>query len=342
MALPFLKEVELKRAAGWSVAAFVLSTSGAPATAADARAASTSLERGYPIKPMRIIVTSTPGSGPDIIARLIGQKLMEAWGQQVVVDNRAGASGAIGAEIASRSAPDGYTLMIATAQHAITAGLFEKLNYDLIKDFSPVSHMASTPFILVVNPSVPAATVRELVALANSRPGKLHYGSGGSGSPPHLAAEMFKSMTGIEILHVPYKGVTPALTDTVGGQVQMTFSVIPACLPLVRAGKVRAVGVTSPKRTPLVPDLPTISESVPGYEFIGWYGLVAPARTPREIISKLNGEVVKILKTPEFQEKITGLGAEPVGSTPEELASFMRVELAKMRKAVKASGARPD
>jgi tripartite-type tricarboxylate transporter receptor subunit TctC len=202
--------------------------------------------------------------------------------------------------------------------------------------------MASTPFMLVVNPSVAASSVRELVALAQSRPGKLHYGSGGSGSPPHLAAEMFRSMTGMEIVHVPYTGVTPALTDTVGGQVQMTFSVIPACLPLVRSGKVRALGVTSRERTLLVADVPTLAESVPGYEFVGWYGLVTPAGTRREVVGRLNAEVMKALKTPEFQEKLSALGAEPIGSAPQELASFMRAEMDKMRKAVKASGARSD
>jgi len=293
----------------------------------------------YPTKPIRVIVTSTPGSGPDIMARLIGHKLTEAWGQQIVVDNRAGASGTIGADIAARSTPDGYTLMIMTAQHAIVASMFEKLNYDLVKSFSPISLVASTPFILVVNPSVRATSVKELVALAKSKPGSLHFGSGGSGSPPHLSAEIFKSMTGIDLVHVPYKGVTPALTDTVSGQVQMTFAVIPACLPLIKTGKVRALGVTSAKRTPLVPDLPTISESVPGYEFIGWYGLVAAGKPPPEIISKLNVEVVRAVKTSELQERISSLGAEPIGSAPPELASHIRAQMHKMQLAVKASGA---
>ncbi|MCU1376730.1 MAG: hypothetical protein JWO68_4016 [Actinomycetia bacterium] len=296
----------------------------------------------YPSKPIRIIATTTPGSGPDIIARLVGQKLTEAWGQVVVVEPRPGASGMIGAEIAARASPDGYTFMISTSQHAIVNAMYEKRTYDLIRDFSSVSLMASTPFILVVNPSVQAASIKELVALAKAKPSQLQYGSGGSGSPPHLAAEIFKSMTAVEILHVPYKGVTPALNDTVAGHMQMTFSVIPACLSLVKAGKVKALGVTSAKRTPLVPDLPTIAESVPGYEFIGWYGLVAPATTSPAIISKLNGEVVKALKTAEFQERLSALGAEAIGTPPQALDAFTRAQVEKMRKAVKDSGARPD
>ena len=299
-------------------------------------------ESRYPAKPIRIIATTTPGSGPDIIARLLGQRLTEAWGQPVVVEPRPGASGMIGAEIASRASPDGYTFMIATSQHAIVQSMYEKRGYDLIRDFTPVSLMASTPFLLIVNASVPAGSLKELIALAKSKPAQLKYGSGGSGSPPHLSAEIFKSMTGVDMLHVPYKGVTPALNDTVAGHVQMTFSVIPASIALVKSGKVKALGVTSAKRTQLVPDIPTIAETVPGYEFIGWYGLMAPAKTPAAIISKMNAEVVKVLKTAEFHERLSGLGAEPIGTTPQELGTFMREQVEKMRRAVKESGARPD
>lgn len=296
----------------------------------------------YPNKPIRIIATTTPGAGPDIIARLIGQKLTEAWAQPVIVEPRPGASGMIGAEIAARASPDGYTLMIATAQHAIVNAMYEKRTYDLIKDFSPITLIASTPFILVVNPSVLVSSVQDLIALARSKPALLKYGSGGSGSPPHLAAEIFKLLTAIDILHVPYKGVTPALNDTVAGHVQMTFSVIPACIALVKAGKVKALGVTSVRRTPLVPDLPTIAESVPGYEFIGWYGLMTPAKTPAAVIARINAEVVKSLKTPEFEERLSALGAEAIGSTAPALAQFTREQLEKMRRAVKDSGAKPE
>jgi tripartite-type tricarboxylate transporter receptor subunit TctC len=298
--------------------------------------------QGYPTRPIRIIALSSPGSGPDIVGRLIGSKLTEAWGQQVIVDTRPAATGIVGTEIASRSAPDGHTLLIVTSQAVIVSVMYDKLNYDLIKDFAPISLMASTPFILAVHPSVQAASIKELIALAKSKPGQLRYGSGGSGSPPHLSAEIFRSMTGIEVLHVPYKGITPAMIDTVAGQVQFLISVIPAVLPTVRSGKLRPLGVTSAKRTSLVPEVPTIAETVPGYEFIGWYSLVAPAKTPPAILAKINIEVVKALKTQEFKERFSGLGAEPLGSTQKELAAYLPVQMEKMRKAVKESGARPD
>ena len=298
--------------------------------------------QNYPTRPIRIIALSSPGSGPDIVGRLIGSKLTEAWGQQVIVDTRPGATGIIGAEIAARAAPDGHTLVIITAQAPIVSAMYEKLPYSLLRDFSPISLMASTPFLLVVHPSVAATSVRELIELAKARPGQFRYGSGGSGSPPHLSAEIFKSMTGIDIVHVPYKGVTPALMDTVGGQVHMVICVIPAALPTVRSGRVRALGVTSANRTPIAPELPTIAETVPGYEFIGWYSLFAPAKTPAGLLAKLNAEVVKALKTPDFQERLTALGAEPIGSTQRALAEFLPLQMEKMRKAVKESGARPD
>jgi len=305
-------------------------------------AAATAAEQAYPTRPIRIIALSSPGSGPDIVGRLIGSKLTEAWGQQVIVDTRPAATGIVGTEIASRAAPDGHTLLIVTSQAIIVSVMYDKLNYDLLKDFAPISLVASTPFILAVNPSVQATSVKELIALAKSKPGQLRYGSGGSGSPPHLSAEIFRSMTGISVLHVPYKGVTPAMIDTVAGQVQFLISVIPAVLPTIRSGKLRPLGVTSAKRTNLVPEVPTIAETVPGYEFIGWYSLVAPAKTPPAILAKLNGELVKVLKTPEFQERFSGLGAEPLGSTQKELAAYLPIQMEKMRKAVRESGARPD
>ncbi len=298
--------------------------------------------QNYPTRPIRIIALSSPGSGPDIVGRLIGQKFTEAWGQQVIVDTRPAATGIVGTEIASRAAPDGYTLLIVTSQAVIVSVMYDKLNYDLLRDFAPISLVASTPFILAVHPSVQAHSIKELIALAKSKPGQLRYGSGGSGSPPHLSAEIFRSMTGIDILHIPYKGVTPAMIDTVAGQVQFLISVIPAVLPTVRSGKLRPLGVTSAKRTSLVPEVPTIAETVPGYEFIGWYSLVAPAKTPQPILAKLNAELVKVLKTPEFQERFSGLGAEPLGSTQKELAAYLPQQMEKMRKAVKDSGAKPD
>jgi tripartite-type tricarboxylate transporter receptor subunit TctC len=220
--------------------------------------------------------------------------------------------------------------------------MYEKLPFNLIRDFAPITLVASTPFILAVHPAVPVTSVKELVALAKSKPGALRYGSGGSGSPPHLSAEIFKSMTGTDMLHVPYKGITPAMIDTVAGQVQMLISVIPAVLPTIKSGRLRALGVTSAKRTALVPDVPTIAETVPGYEFIGWYSLFAPAKTSPGVINKLNAEIVRSLNTPEFRERFTALGAEPATSTPQALAAYLREQTEKMRKAVKDSGARPD
>jgi tripartite-type tricarboxylate transporter receptor subunit TctC len=296
----------------------------------------------YPARPIRIIALSSPGSGPDIVGRLIGSKLTEAWGQQVIVDPRPAATGIVGSEIAAKAAPDGHTLVIITSQAVIVSVMYEKLTYNLIRDFAPITLVASTPFILAVHPSVPAHSVKELVALAKSKPGALRYGSGGSGSPPHLSAEIFKSMTGTDMLHVPYKGITPAMVDAVAGQVQMLISVIPAVLPTIKSGRLRALGVTSAKRTALVPDLPAIAESVPGYEFIGWYSLFAPAKTPADIVNKLNAEIAKALQTAEFRERFTALGAEPRASTPPELADYLKGQTAKMRKAVQDSGARPD
>jgi len=300
------------------------------------------MAQAYPSRPIRIIALSSPGSGPDIVGRLIGSKLTEAWGQQVIVDPRAAATGIVGTEIASKAAPDGHTLVIVTSQAVIVSVMYEKLPFNLIRDFAPITLVASTPFILAVHPAVPATSVKELVALAKSKPGALRYGSGGSGSPPHLSAEIFKSMTGTDMLHVPYKGITPAMIDTVAGQVQMLISVIPAVLPTIKSGRLRALGVTSAKRTALVPDMPTIAETVPGYEFIGWYSLFAPAKTSPGVINKLNAEIVRSLNTPEFRERFTALGAEPATSTPQVLAAYLREQTEKMRKAVKDSGARPD
>lgn len=296
----------------------------------------------YPAKPIRIIALSTPASGPDIVGRLIGQKLTEAWGQQVIVDTRPGASGIIGAEIGANAAPDGHTLVIVTSQAAIVSAMYAKLPYHLARSFAPVTLMASTPFLLAVHPGLAANSVQELVALAKARPGQLRYGSGGSGSPPHLSVEIFRSMTGIDVVHVPYKGVTPAMQDTVAGQVHLVFSVIPAVLTTVRAGRLRALGITSARRSPLVPDVPAIAETVAGYEFIGWYALVAPAKTPDAILDRLNAQVVQALKTPEFQERFASLGAEPLGTSRSEAAQFIREQMDRMRIAVKTSGAKPD
>ncbi len=322
--------------------ALALNSIALPAVAAVGRGASTNPAQAYPNRPIRMVVPNTAGSGLDAVSRLVGRKLTEAWGQQVVIDNRAGAGGNIGTEIVAKAAPDGYTLLMMTSLNPIQFAMYAKHNYDLIKDFSPISLIASAPFVLVVNPSVAATSIKELIALARAKPGYLNYGSPGSGSSSRLAAEVFKSMTGINLVHVPYKGTTPVVIDTMAGQLHLAVLVATAVLPSIRAGKLRALGVTSLKRTPLAPDLPAISESVPGYEWGGWYGLAAPAGTPGAIIVKLNVEQIKMLNTVEFREQLSSLGADPLGTTPEEYALHIRTQLEKMRRAIKMSGARPD
>ncbi len=296
----------------------------------------------YPAKPLRIIVMNTPGSGADIVTRLIAAKMSESLGQQVVVDNRAGASGNIGAEIAARAAPDGYTLAMITSQQPNVVALYEKLPYDLVQDFAPISLLASAPYFLIVHPSVAATNIKELIALAKSKPGTLSYGSAGSGSAPHLATAVFNSMAGINLLHVPYKGTTPALTDTMAGQIQLTVLVAPLVLPAVKAGKVRALGVTSSKRSALAPEIPTVAESVPGYEWSGWYGLVVPAKTSAAIIAQLNTQQNQATKNPEFKERLAGVGAEPIGGTPQEYGAHIRTQLDKMKLAIKLAGVRVE
>ena len=317
-----------------SAIALLVALTGATGDAAAAAA--------YPARPIRIVVASAPGSGPDIVTRLIGRKLAETWQQQIIADNRTGAGGNVGAEIVAHAVPDGYTLLMATASQPIGAALYAKLNYDLTRDFVPVSLVASTPFVLVVNPAVPANSVAELIALAKAKPGFLRYGSGGSGTPPHLCAEILKSSAGLDIVHVPYKGVTPALTDLLGGQVQLVFSVVPSALPLIQTNKLRALGVTSAKRTSLAPELPTIAESLPGFEVIGWYGLLAPTGTPADVVARLNAAVIAALKNPELRERFVALGADPLGTTPQVFAQFIQNELSKWGKAVKDSGARVE
>jgi len=296
----------------------------------------------YPSRPVRIVVPNTAGSGADVVARLVANRLTQTLGQQMVIDNRAGASGGIGTEIVSRAVPDGHTLLMITSQQANNAALSSRLPYDLVKDFSHVSLLASTPLILVVNPSLPANNMRELVALAKARPGQLNYGTPGAGTAGHLATELMRSMAGIEIVHVPYKGTTPALTDTMAGQLQLTVLVATAVMPSLKGGKIRALGVTSAKRSQLAPDLPALAETIPGYEWTGWYGLAAPAATPREIIARLNAEQLQMLKSAEFRERLAELGADTLGSTPQEYTDHIRRQIEKMRLAVKVSGLRVE
>lgn len=296
----------------------------------------------YPSKPIRIIIPSAPSSGPDVVSRLIGTKLTEAWGEQVVADNRPGAAGNIATEIASKATPDGYTLLMSTSQQISGPLFFANLPYDLTRDFLPICLIASTPYVLSVHPSVAAASVKELIALAKAKPGTLHYGSSGMGGAPHLAAEMLKAMAGIDLVHVPYKSVVYALIDVMGGQIQLAFSVMPAALPMIKQGKLKALGVTSLKRTSLAPELGTIAESVPGYEYIGWYGLVAPLKTPNAIIAKLNGETLKALPSNEIKEKLHAMGAEAIGTSPHEFATFMSRQIEIIGKIIQAAGLRSN
>ena len=293
----------------------------------------------YPTRPIRLIVPFATGGGNDTIARVVGQKLSARLSQQVIVDNRAGAGGVIGAELAARAAPDGYTLFLGgVGSHAINPNLHERLPYDPIKDFAPISLLASAPLILVVHPSLPANSAQELIALARAKPGKLNYASNGNGSSSHLAAEMFASMTGIDIVHIPYKGLSPALTDLLGGQVQLMFSSVVAILPHVQSGKLRALAVSGAKRLSLMPDLPTIAEAgVPGYQTSSWYGILAPTGTPKDIVSRLNAEIVKTLAEPDVRKALAGEGADPVGNSPEEFAIYIQAEKDRLGKLIRNS-----
>ena len=297
----------------------------------------------YPSKPIRMIVPFAPGGGTDILARIIGQQLADAWGQAVNVENRAGASGNLGTELVARSVPDGHTLVMAINTHAVNASLYSKLPFDPVKDFAPVILTATTANILVVHPSVPANSVQELIALAKAQPGKLNYASGGSGTTSHLAAELFKTMAGVEMVHVPYKGGGAAYTDLISGQVQLYFVGIPGTLQYLKAGRLRALGVTTLRRSPAAPEVPTIAESgLPGFSATTWWGILAPAGTPQPIIARIDFEVARILKLPEVRAKLDAQGFEPVASTPESFGAFMRSEIELWARAVKASGARAE
>lgn len=298
----------------------------------------------YPAKPLRFVVAFPPGGGTDIIARSIAQKLAERIAQQVVVDNRPGAGGNIGTDMVAKSAPDGYTLLMGSAGPlAINASLFGKMPFDPIKDLAPVTLAASTPNVLVVHPSLKAATVNDLIALAKARPGEINFASSGHGTPAHLAGELFNSMAGVKMVHVPYKGAAPALSDLLGGQVQLMFSTMPPALPHVKDGKLRALAVTSAKRSPAAPGLPTVDEiALQGFEANTWHGVVVPARTPSAIVARLNREIVAILHLPDVVERLSGQGAEPVGSTPREFAAYIRAETLKWARVVRESGAKAE
>ena len=298
----------------------------------------------YPSRPIRIIAQFQPGTSTDILARVIAQKLTEAWGQQVVVDNRPGAGGIVGTEIGARAAPDGYTLtMGVSSAFGINPTLYTKLSYDAIRDFAPITNIALTPQTLVANPSFAAKSVKELVAAAKAKPGGINYASLGSGSTSHLTMEMFKSVAGIQLNHVPYKGSPAAHADVMAGQVPIMFDAIPATLPHIKSGKLRGLGIGTRTRSPFLPDLPTIAESgYPGFEAVGWIGIVAPAKTPDAILNNLNAEIVRILKEPDVRQRLDTLAFTPAPGTRAQFAAFIKSEIAKWGKAVKESGAKAE
>ncbi len=294
----------------------------------------------FPNKPMRIVVTFTTGGAPDIIARILGERMSTVWGQPVVIDNKPGSGGNIGADFVAKSPPDGHTIVVGTVgTHSINGALYPKMPYDMVKDFAPVSLVATTPNMLVINNEVPAKTLRELIDLGKKE-GKMSFASSGSGTSIHVSGELFKSMTGIDMTHIPYKGRASAIPDLLGGRVTMMFDNMPSSLPLVREGKLRALGVTSQKRSPAAPEIPTIAEAgLPGFEAVSWFAVFAPSGTPKPVVDKLQTEISRILKMPDVAKRLNDIGLDPVGSTAEELAAYQRTEIIKWAKVVKDSGA---
>lgn len=297
----------------------------------------------YPNKPIRVVVPYPPGGPTDIVARVVAQKLQEQMGQSFIIDNKPGAGANLGAEAVARSAPDGYTLVVATTAHAINPSLFSKLNYSITKDFAPISQLTSGPLVIVTTPSLPASNVKELIALAKSKPGALNFASSGNGQSTHLSAELFSAMAGVKMNHVPYKGSAPALTDVMSGQADLMFDTMLSSMPFVKGGKLKALAVTSSKRSPSAPDLPTVAEAgLPGYEAIAWNGLLAPAGTPTEVIQRLNAELKKVLENPEVKQRFDAQGFAAKWDAPAEFGSFLQTEVDKWGKVVKTSGAKVD
>ena len=297
----------------------------------------------YPTKPVRVIVPFAPGGGTDVMTRAVSQRLSQRLGATFVVDNRGGANGIIGVDTAAKSPADGYTLTAISNSHTVNVSIYKKLPYDLVRDLAPVTEFTTQPFALVINPSVPAKSMKELIAYAKANPGKLNYGSSGQGGISHLSGAMFGTIAGIELNHVAYKGGTPAMIDVISGQIQMLFSTLLQANPHIKAGKLRVLAVTTLKRSTLAPELPTMNESgVPGYDVSQWFGLTAPAKTPKPVIAKLNSEIVQILQEPEMKARIAADGAEPVGGTPEQFGAHIRNDIAKWAKVVKQIGLQPE
>jgi tripartite-type tricarboxylate transporter receptor subunit TctC len=299
--------------------------------------------QSWPSRPIRYVVPFPPAGSTDILARIIADKISGPLGQPVVVENRPGAAGNVGTEMVAKSAPDGYTLLQGTAAQPISETLYTKLSFSFEHDLAPVAMIALVPNVMVVNPSVPAKTVKEFIALAKSKPGQINFASSGSGTSIHMSAEMFKMMTGVDIVHVPYKGSGPALTDLMGGQVSVMWDNLPSSMPFIKSGKLRALAVTTTTRFPALPDVPTMQEAgVPGYDAAGWFGILMPKAAPKEIIGRLNGEVNKALALPDVKEKLALQGAVPTPMTPDELGAFIHSEVVKWAKVVKASGAKVE
>ena len=306
-------------------------------------AANSLAQPGYPNRAVRLVVPSSAGGGTDIVARIIAPRLSERLGQQVVVDNRAGAGTMIGGEIVAKAPPDGYTLLMAISTLATNPVVYKKMPYDALRDFAPVTQATSLPNILVVHPSVPVHTAKELIAFARAHPGQLNFGSPGTGTNPHLAMELFLNMAKIKMVHIPYKGSAPAIVDIVAGHIAVMAATALTGIPHVRSGRLRALAVTSAKRTAAAPDIPTLTEAaLPGYEAVQWYGVLAPAQTPREIVARLHTEIARILQTPDIKERLLGDGADPVGSTPEEFTRFIRAETEKWAKVARDAGINPE
>jgi tripartite-type tricarboxylate transporter receptor subunit TctC len=304
--------------------------------AALALGATASTQQAYPGKPIKIVVPFAVGGIADTFARAIGGKLGETWGQPVVVENKPGAGGNIGADFVAKSPPDGYTLVMGNiGTHAVNQSLFKTMPFDAMRDFVPIAHVLDAEGLLVVHPSVPAKTVPELIELARSQPGKMSYASGGLGTTSHLAGELFKSVAKVDIVHVPYKGNSPAITDLVGGQTQIIFATMPTVLPMVKAGRLRAIAVIGPQRSPALPDIPTVAESLPGFEVSNWIGLFAPAGTPPEIVARLNAEVQKIMRSPEIEKRLETEGAKFIPTTPQSFAAFQRAEADKWARTIR-------
>ena len=310
--------------------------------AAAAISVSAAYPQTWPAKPVRIIVPFGPGGGTDIQGRLLGKKFFETMGQTFIVDNRTGAAGLIGAELIAKSPPDGYNILFTTASLSVNVSLYKKIAFDPIKDLAPVSWVSSVPLVLVVHASVPAKSAKELIALAKQRKGKMNAASNGSGTTSHLSIEMLKQMAGVDVAHIPYKGGGPAMIAMVGGEVDFQFATAIAAQPHIKSGKVRALAVTTAKKSAIFPDLPTMASIYPGFESDNWYAMFLPAGTPKEIVAKLNAEIVKALKSPDVRDFITKEGGEPVGSTPEELGAYFRREVDKYAKVIKAGNIQPE